>query len=55
MTKSFVCSLTGASVGLILGFVGVTIASGGETARDTGAITLFVGSFLAARAPSPVQ
>jgi hypothetical protein len=47
MSRSFVGSLTGAGIGLLLGFVGVGVASGGESARDTGAIVLFVGSFLA--------
>ena len=48
MSRTFVCSLVGAAVGFLVGCVGVRIATGGETARDTGAVILFMGSFLAA-------
>ena len=47
MSRSFVGSLAGDGIGFLVGCVGVSIASGGESARDTGAIILFVGSFLA--------
>lgn len=47
MSRAFFGSLAGVAVGSFLGVVGVIIASGGETARDTAAVTLFVGSFLA--------
>ena len=47
MSRSFVGSLAGAGVGFLVGFVSVIIASGGESARDTGSIILFVGCFLA--------
>jgi len=48
MSRSLICSLGGAAVGFMIACVGVSIASGGETARDTAAITLLVGSLLAA-------
>jgi hypothetical protein len=47
MSRTLLCSLAGAGVGFLLGAVGVAIASDGQAGRDTAAITLFVGSFLA--------
>jgi hypothetical protein len=47
MRRSLVGSLAGAGVGFVVGYVGVCITTGGQTARDTGAVILFVGSFLA--------
>jgi hypothetical protein len=47
MKRALVCSLVGAGVGFLVGCVGVAIVTGGDAARDTAAITLFLGSFLA--------
>ena len=47
MGRTLVCSLAGAGVGFLVGYAGVCITAGAEPARDTGAIILFVGSFLA--------
>ncbi len=47
MSRAFMGSLAGATVGSLVGFVGVMIVSGGEVARDTGAMILILGSFLA--------
>jgi hypothetical protein len=47
MGRALVCSLAGAGIGFLLGCVGVGIVTGGVEARDTGAIILFLGSFLA--------
>lgn len=47
MSRSLVGSVAGAGIGLLVGFVGVIVATGGEAARDTAGIILFVGSFLA--------
>ena len=47
MGRTLLCSLAGAGVGFLVGFAAVHIAVGAEPARDTGAITLFVGVFLA--------
>jgi hypothetical protein len=47
MSRTLVCSLAGAGVGLLVGCVGVIIASGAQAGSDTAAVTLFVGSFLA--------
>lgn len=47
MSRSLVCSLAGAAVGLAISYVGVLIVSDGQTARDTGAIILCFGGFLA--------
>jgi hypothetical protein len=47
MGRTLLCSLAGAGAGFLLGYAGVCIAAGAEPKSDTGAIILFVGSFLA--------
>jgi hypothetical protein len=47
MGRTMLGSLTGAVVGFLAGYAGVCITAGGQPASDTGAIILFVGSFLA--------
>ena len=47
MKRTWLCSLAGAGAGFLVGFVAVSIAAGAEPRSDTGAIILFVGSFLA--------
>jgi hypothetical protein len=47
MGRTLLCSLAGAGAGFLVGFAGVWMASGGQPASDTGALILFVGSFLA--------
>jgi hypothetical protein len=47
MGRTLVCSLAGAGVGFLVGYAGVSITAGPQPASDTGAIILFVGSFLA--------
>jgi hypothetical protein len=47
MGRTMLCSLAGAGIGFLAGYVGVMIAAGGQSGSDTGAVTLFVGSFLA--------
>ena len=47
MGRTMLCSLAGAGTGFLAGYAGVCITTGGQPASDTGAIILFVGSFLA--------
>jgi hypothetical protein len=47
MGRTLLGSLAGAGAGFLVGYVAVCITAGGQPARDTGAIILFVGSFLA--------
>jgi hypothetical protein len=47
MRCAFVGSLAGAIFGFFVGWIGVAIVTGGEAGRDTAAIALFLGSFLA--------
>ena len=47
MGRTLLCSLAGAGVGFLVGFVAVCVAVGTQPARDAGAIILFVGVFLA--------
>jgi hypothetical protein len=47
MGRTLLCSLAGAGAGFLVGFVAVCIAAGGQSGRDTSAILLFVGVFLA--------
>ena len=47
MGRTLVSSLAGAGVGFLVGIAGVYMVSGSQPARDTGAVILFVGAFLA--------
>lgn len=47
MGRTGVYSITGAIIGFLAAFPIIWVMSGGETYRDTAAITLFVGTFLA--------
>ncbi len=47
MSRTLVGSLAGARVGFLVGFAGVSMTAGSQPARETRAIILFVGSFLA--------
>jgi hypothetical protein len=47
MGRTLLGSLAGAGAGFVVDYVAVCITAGGQPARDTGAIILFVGSFLA--------
>ncbi len=47
MGRTLLCSLAGAGAGFLVGFAAVLMAFGAQPARDTGAIALFVGIFLA--------
>jgi hypothetical protein len=47
MGRTLLGSLAGAGAGFLVGFVAVRLAAGTEPARDTGAVILFVGVFLA--------
>jgi hypothetical protein len=47
MGRTLLCSLAGAGVGFLVGFVGVCLAAGIQPASDTGPAILFVGVFLA--------
>ena len=47
MGRTLLCSLAGAGTGFLVGFVAVLIAAGNQQGRDTAAIVLFVGCFLA--------
>jgi len=47
MSRTFVCSIAGAVVGFLAGYVGVIIVSGGQAGSDTAGLTLVLGSFLA--------
>ena len=47
MRRASLCSLAGACAGFFVGFAVVSLAAGAEPPSDTGAITLFVGTFLA--------
>ncbi len=46
MERALLCSLAGAGIGFASAFPIVGVMTGGESARDTAAITLFVGTFL---------
>jgi hypothetical protein len=47
MGRTLACSLAGAGTGFLAAFVIVQAMTGASPARDTAAITLFVGTFLA--------
>jgi hypothetical protein len=47
MGRTLLCSLAGAGAGFLVGSAAVSITAGAQPASDTGAITLFVGCFLA--------
>jgi len=47
MGRTLVCSLAGAGVGFLVGYAAVSMTAGAQPAGDSGAIILFVGSFLA--------
>lgn len=47
MGRASLCSLAGAGAGFLVGFAAVSLAAGPQPPSDTGAILLFVGSFLA--------
>jgi uncharacterized protein YqgC (DUF456 family) len=47
MGRTVLFSLAGAGIGFLAAFVIVRMMTGASAARDTAAITLFVGTFLA--------
>ena len=47
MVRTCLCSLVGAGVGFALAFVLVMIIFGDQPARDTAAVTVFLGALLA--------
>ena len=47
MNRTLLCSLAGGGAGFLVGFAVVSMAAGAQPASDTGAIIMFVGSFLA--------
>ena len=47
MGRTCLCSFAGAGIGFLAGLAIVGMMCGGSPSRDTAAITLFVGTFLA--------
>ena len=47
MSRTLLCSLAGAGVGFLVGFAGVSMTLGPQSASDAAAVILFFGSFLA--------
>lgn len=47
MGRTCLCSFAGAGIGFLVGFAIVRMMAGAEPARDTTAIAVFVGIFLA--------
>jgi hypothetical protein len=47
MSRTLFGSLAGAGIGFLVGYAGVLIILGTEPTRDTSAVVLFLGSFLA--------
>lgn len=47
MGRTLLCSLTGAGVGFLVGFVAIRLAAGAQPMSDTGPVALCLGVFLA--------